>query len=96
MPLHFSGAILRVSAVLEVRQMRSGFEVRGGIMKRSELTLPEVGLIAGTRGMLGAGVALLLADRLSEDQRKVIGWTLFLMGVVSTIPLVMDVLSKRH
>jgi uncharacterized membrane protein len=76
--------------------MRSGFEVRGGIMKRSELTLPEVGLIAGTRGMLGAGVALLLADRLSEDQRKVIGWTLFLMGVVSTIPLVMDVLSKRH
>ena len=65
-------------------------------MKHSELTLPEVGLIAGTRGMLGAGVALLLADRLSEDQRKVIGWTLFLMGVVSTIPLVMDVLSKRH
>jgi hypothetical protein len=65
-------------------------------MKRSELTLPEVGLIAGTRGMLGAGIALLLADRLSEDQRKVIGWTLFLMGVVSTIPLVTDVLSKRH
>jgi hypothetical protein len=65
-------------------------------MKRSELTLPEVGLIAGTRGMLGAGIALLLADRLSEDQRKVIGWTLFLMGVVSTIPLAMDVLSKRH
>ena len=65
-------------------------------MKRSELTLPEVGLIAGTRGILGAGVALLLADRLSEDQRKVIGWTLFLMGVVSTIPLVIDVLSKRH
>jgi hypothetical protein len=65
-------------------------------MKRSELTLPEVGLIAGTRGMLGAGVALLLADRLSEDQRKVIGWTLFLMGVVSTIPLVIDVFSKRR
>lgn len=65
-------------------------------MKRSALSLPEVGLIAGTRGMLGAGVALLLADRLSEDQRKVIGWTLFLMGVVSTIPLVIDVFSKRH
>jgi hypothetical protein len=46
--------------------------------------------------MLGAGLALLLADRLSEDQRKVIGWTLFLMGVVSTIPLVIDVFSKRH
>jgi hypothetical protein len=65
-------------------------------VKKSELTLPEVGLIAGTRGMLGAGIALLLADRLSKDQRKVIGWTLFLMGVVSTIPLVIDVFSKRH
>jgi hypothetical protein len=64
-------------------------------MKRSELTLPEVGLIAATRGMLGAGAALLLADRLSEDQRKVIGWTLFLMGVVSTIPLAIDVFGKR-
>jgi hypothetical protein len=65
-------------------------------VKRSELTLPEVGLIAGTRGILGAGVALLLAGRLSDDQRKVVGWTLFLMGAVSTIPLVIDVFSKRR
>lgn len=65
-------------------------------MKTSELTLPEVGLIAATRGMLGAGVGLLVADKLSEDQRKAIGWTLFLMGAVSTIPLVIDVRSKRH
>jgi hypothetical protein len=71
----------------------------GGSMKGSELselTLPELGLIAATRGMLGAGAALLLADRLSEDQRRVIGWTLFLMGVVSTIPLAIDVFSKRR
>ena len=65
-------------------------------MKRSDLTLPELGLFAGTRAMLGAGVALLLADRLSEDQRKVLGWTLFLMGAVSTIPLALDVFSKRR
>ena len=65
-------------------------------MKTSELTLPEVGLIAATRAMLGAGIALLLADKLKEDQRKAIGWTQFLMGAVSTIPLVIDVFSKRH
>jgi hypothetical protein len=53
-------------------------------MKSSELTRPEIGLVAGTRVMLGAGVALLLADRLSEGQRKVVGWTLSLMGTVST------------
>jgi hypothetical protein len=33
---------------------------------------------------------------LSEDQRKTVGWTLFLMGVVSTVPLAIDVFSKRH
>ena len=65
-------------------------------MKTSEITLPEVGLIAATRAMLGAGIALLLADKLNEDQRKAIGWTLFAMGATSTIPLALDVLSKRH
>ena len=65
-------------------------------MKTSDLTLPEVGLIAATRAMLGAGIALLLADKLKEDQRKAIGWTLFVMGAISTIPLALDVLRKRH
>jgi hypothetical protein len=51
-------------------------------MKSSAITRPEIGLVAGTRVMLGAGVALLLADRLSEGQRKVVGWTLSLMGTV--------------
>jgi uncharacterized membrane protein YfcA len=63
-------------------------------MKRAELTRPELGLFAATRAMLGAGVGLLVADKLDEDQRKVIGWTLFLMGVVSTVPLVRDIFSK--
>ena len=65
-------------------------------MKTSELTLPEVGLIAATRGMLGAGIALLLAEKLNEDQRKAIGWVLLVIGAISTIPLAIDVLSKRH
>ena len=65
-------------------------------MKRSDLTLPEVGLIASTRVMAGAGVGLLVADKLDEDKRKAIGWTLFLRGGASTIPLGMAVFSKRH
>jgi hypothetical protein len=64
-------------------------------MKKAELTLPEIGLIAGTRVMAGAGIALLLADKLSEDKRKMLGWTLFLIGAISTIPLAIDVFSKR-
>jgi hypothetical protein len=65
-------------------------------MKKSELTLPEIALIAGTRGMIGAGAGLLLADRLNDDQRKSIGWTLLIIGALSTIPLAIEVLSRRH
>ena len=65
-------------------------------MKKAELTLPEIALIAGTRGMLGAGAGLLSADRLNDDQRRAMGWTLLIIGAVSTIPLAIDVLSKRR
>jgi len=65
-------------------------------MKKAELTLPEIALIAGTRGMIGAGAGLLLADRLNDDQRKSIGWTLLIIGAISTIPLAIEVLSRRH
>jgi len=65
-------------------------------MKKSELTLSEIALIAGTRGMIGAGAGLLLADRLNDDQRKSIGWTLLIIGAISTIPLAIEVLNKRH
>jgi hypothetical protein len=64
-------------------------------MKTTELTLPELALIAGTRALLGAGLGLLLADRLNDDQRKAAGWTMFLIGVATTIPLAINVLNKR-
>jgi len=64
-------------------------------MLTTQLRLPELGLIAGTRGMLGAGVALLLADKLNDQQRRGIGWTLLAIGAVSTIPLAMMVFGRR-
>ena len=65
-------------------------------MKKAELTLPEIALIAGTRGMIGAGAGLLLADKLNDNQRKTIGWTLLIIGAISTIPLAIEVLSKQQ
>jgi hypothetical protein len=65
-------------------------------MKSADLTLPEIGLISATRAMGGAGIALLLGDRLSEKQRKTVGWTLFLIGASSTVPLLIDVFRKRR
>lgn len=65
-------------------------------MKETRLTIPEVALIAGTRAALGGGAALLLADRLSREQRKATGWALFLVGALTTIPLMLTVMSKRR
>jgi hypothetical protein len=63
-------------------------------MRARELTVPEIMLIGGTRGLLGAGLALLLADRLNVEQRRAVGWTLFLVGAVTTIPIALNLLSK--
>jgi hypothetical protein len=65
-------------------------------VKRVELPGPEIGILAVTRAMLGAGVGLMVAEKLSERQRKVIGRTLFLIGVFSTIPLVKDIARRMH
>jgi hypothetical protein len=63
-------------------------------MKQRTITLPLLGLIAGTRVALGAGIALLLADRLTAEQRRAVGWTLTGVGALSTIPLAAHVLGQ--
>jgi hypothetical protein len=64
-------------------------------MRSRTVTLPELGLIAGTRAALGAGVALLLADKLNDDQRRAVGWTLLAVGVLSTFPLAAEVVFRK-
>jgi hypothetical protein len=65
-------------------------------MREKSIALPELALVAGTRVALGAGLGLLLANRLPEDQRRAIGWTLLLVGGLSTIPLDFEVLGRPH
>jgi hypothetical protein len=62
-------------------------------MKKHAVTVPEVALIAATRAMLGAGIALLVSDRLAPEQRRAIGWTLVAVGVVTTIPIAVELLN---
>jgi hypothetical protein len=64
-------------------------------MKEKSLTIPEIGLIAGTRVALGVGLGLLISDCLNSDQRKGAGWALFGIGVLSTIPIVVGILAKQ-
>src|SRR5215469_15976723 len=64
-------------------------------LKERGLTIPEIILIAGTRVALGVGVGLLIADRLTKDERKGAGWALLGVGVLTTIPIARGVLGKR-
>jgi len=73
-----------------------GIVQRNIAMRETRISLPELGLVAGTRALFGAGIGLLLADHMSEDRRKVVGWTLVLVGAATTIPLAIDVLGKSR
>ncbi len=37
--------------------------------------------------MFGAGIALLVSEKLTGEQRRAIGWTLVAVGRLTTIPL---------
>jgi hypothetical protein len=63
-------------------------------MTERRLTIPELVLIAGTRVVLGLGLGLLLAGRLTGDQRRAAGWALFAVGALTTIPLAAEVFGQ--
>ena len=65
-------------------------------MTQRTITLPLLALIAGTRAALGAGIALLVADRMTAEQRRAVGWTLTGVGVLTTIPLAAHVLLSSR
>jgi hypothetical protein len=63
-------------------------------MRERTVTVPELGMIAGTRVALGAGLGLLLADRLAPSPRRAVGWTLLAVGAITTIPIVAGVIAR--
>lgn len=65
-------------------------------MKHASLAFPEIGFLAATRAAGGAGLALLLGDRLKPGRRRAVGWTLLAIGVLTTIPLAADIIGKLH
>jgi hypothetical protein len=65
------------------------------VMKEKKLTVPEIGLIAMTRVILGVGIGLLVSRKLNQEQRKGIGWTLLAVGALSTIPIAANVFCER-
>jgi hypothetical protein len=60
-------------------------------MNIKHMPIGELVLLVGTRAMLGAGVGLLMSEHLGENQRKATGWILLLVGLVTSLPLGLDI-----
>jgi hypothetical protein len=63
---------------------------------RTQRDAAGTGVDRHDRGAAGVGLGLLLANRLSAEERKALGWGLFLLGAMTTIPLALEVLGKRR
>jgi hypothetical protein len=65
-------------------------------MKRYEVSLPQLAYVAATRGLGGAGAALLLAPFIRAATRRKLGWVLLGLGVLSTIPIAVRLVQARN
>ena len=65
-------------------------------MRKIEMTVGEMALLAGTRALLGLGVGLLLSERLGDTPRRAVGGTLLAVGLLTTLPLALDVVSQAR
>jgi hypothetical protein len=65
-------------------------------MMPKSVTVPEIALIAATRGAIGFGAGLLLAGQFQPERRKWLGWALFISGLASTIPIALHLFGKKQ
>ena len=65
-------------------------------MTRFPMSIPELAFVAGTRGVGGVGIGLLLAGCLRAEQRKGIGRALLAIGVLTTVPIAREVYTRRQ
>lgn len=64
-------------------------------MKRVPVSMPELAIVSGTRAALGLGVGLLVADAIGKERRKGLGWALVGVGLITTIPILMALMSAE-
>jgi hypothetical protein len=64
-------------------------------MQEAKFSTPDVVMMAVTRGMLGAGIGLLLAGKLKR-RRKAVGRTLVAIGTLASIPLGVRFFNKAR
>jgi hypothetical protein len=65
-------------------------------MRTVTLPLPLFAFVVATRAALGAGVGLLVAERLSPARRRAVGRTLVGIGAATTVPAVRLILRRLN
>jgi hypothetical protein len=65
-------------------------------MRQTTLRLPDLMLLVGTRVALGVGIGLLLGTRLDKRARKGAGIALLAMGVLTTVPILLNVRGTQR
>jgi hypothetical protein len=63
---------------------------------RFELSPRLFGFIVATRGALGVGMGLLLADRLPAARRRQLGLALLGFGAATTLPALRGLMASRQ
>ncbi|HMJ06494.1 MAG TPA: hypothetical protein VK474_09595 [Chthoniobacterales bacterium] len=62
--------------------------------KKVTFAVPELALLAMTRGIFGLGLGLLLAGVLEKRTARGVGVALVMVGVVTTVPLGLRIREK--
>ncbi len=63
-------------------------------MRKFNLPAPSFFFIVMTRALLGAGVGLLVSDKLPRRKRKTVGATLLGVGALTTIPALFTLFGR--
>jgi hypothetical protein len=58
-------------------------------MRTISVALPQFAFVVATRAMLGAGIGLLVSDRVPREHKRTIATALVAIGALSTIPAAM-------
>ena len=65
-------------------------------MRHIDVPLHELAFVAGTRALGGIGIGLLLSEHLQPEARRAVGWTLFGLGVLTTLPIAASLLRRTN
>jgi hypothetical protein len=65
-------------------------------MRQVVINLPTFAFIVSTRAVLGAGIGLLLSERLPIRRRRAIGAALVAVGAATTVPIVRSLIANSR